>query len=189
MLTCPGFSRGVLLEHVGRSSGPLLASKASIWLNRNSELFWDSSERPRLNPTTLKTDVFIHGYYYYLKCCWLMTVMCLCSWIPTWMKSSSPELSPPWASRWWTCGLYVTKWRGKSEVHLHLFFLFHITWHWLGFCHPGVPWGTALWRWRTKPRRRGAFAKSMGNPSQEPVRYAQALLTTVVAFLVCCINV
>lgn len=135
-----------------------------------------------------KITVFIHGYYY-MKCCWLMPVMCLCSWIPTWMKSSSPELSPPWASRWWTCGLYVTKWQGKSEVHLHLFFLFHITWHWLGFCHPGVPWGTALWRWRTKPQQRGAFAKSMGNPYQEPVRYAQALLRTVVAFLVCCINV
>lgn len=37
------------------------------------------------------------------------------SWRPTWMRSSSLEPSPPWASRWSACGSYATRWLGKRD--------------------------------------------------------------------------
>lgn len=43
---------------------------------------------------------------------WMSSVFC--SWTPTWTRSSSPERSPLWGSRWSTYGSYETRWRGKA---------------------------------------------------------------------------
>lgn len=51
---------------------------------------------------------------------WRNVFVLLCSWSPTWMRSSSPEPFPPWVNRWSTCASYGTRWQGKNSIHKQL---------------------------------------------------------------------